>query len=59
MGWARVPRQDTAARSHGCGTCLSFEGNVDHYRIRGIDGKLSIDEEVFFDSLEELIAVGL
>eukprot|EP00042_Codosiga_hollandica_P051935 m.648991 g.648991 ORF g.648991 m.648991 type:complete len:456 (+) comp58388_c0_seq2:251-1618(+) len=33
----------------------SAEGTVDHYRVQGIDGRLSVDEEAFFDSLEDLI----
>eukprot|EP00039_Didymoeca_costata_P000313 m.45098 g.45098 ORF g.45098 m.45098 type:complete len:475 (+) comp10191_c0_seq1:295-1719(+) len=36
--------------------CVCFEGNVDHYRIQTIDGRLTIDEEEFFDDLERLIA---
>lgn len=35
--------------------CVCFENNIDHYRVQGKGGKLTIDEEVFFDSLEELI----
>ena len=28
---------------------------IDHYRIQGKDGKITVDEESFFNSLEELI----
>lgn len=35
--------------------CVAFQQDVDHYRIQGIKGKITIDEEVFFNSLEELI----
>lgn len=38
--------------------CSSEEvGIVDHYRIQGKDGKITVDEESFFNSLEELIKV--
>jgi hypothetical protein len=36
---------------------LSFDNNVEHYRVQGKSGKLTIDDEVFFNSLEELIQV--
>ena len=36
--------------------CCSFADNVDHYRIQTIDGNLTIDEEVFFKDLDEMIA---
>lgn len=36
--------------------CVAYQKDVDHYRIQGIKGKITIDEEVFFDSLEELIS---
>ncbi len=42
------------------GTCVvarSFKAGVEHYRIQTVKGKLTIDEEVFFTSLEELIKV--
>jgi c-src tyrosine kinase len=35
----------------------SFEKNIDHYHVQSQGGKLTIDEEVFFDSLEALIQV--
>lgn len=35
--------------------CVCFNNLVDHYRIQTIQGKITIDEEVFFASLEELI----
>ena len=35
--------------------CVCFQGAVDHYRIQGVKGKITIDEEVSFDSLEHLI----
>jgi len=36
--------------------CVCFADNVDHYRIQTIDGNLTIDEEVFFKDLDEMIA---
>ena len=35
----------------------SSEKIIDHYRIMGKDGKITIDEETYFGSLEELIKV--
>lgn len=35
--------------------CVCFEDTIDHYRIQTIDGKLTIDEEEFFEDLERLI----
>jgi hypothetical protein len=35
----------------------SKDGVVDHYRIMGMNGRLSVDEEEFFDSLDDLIKV--
>jgi len=35
--------------------CSEEIGIVDHYRIQGKDGKITVDEETFFDSLEALI----
>lgn len=36
--------------------CVCFQGAVDHYRIHSIQGRLTIDEEEFFDNLEAMIA---
>nr|BAF02917.1 protein tyrosine kinase CSK [Monosiga ovata] len=35
--------------------CVCFQDQVDHYRMQGKNGKLTIDEEVYFSSLEELV----
>lgn len=35
--------------------CVCFQSNVEHYRVQGKNGSLTIDDEVFFNSLEELI----
>lgn len=37
--------------------CVCFQNNVDHYRIQTINGRLTIDEEEFFDNLEDMIEV--
>lgn len=35
--------------------CVCFQNAVDHYRIQTIEGRLTIDEEEFFASLDDLI----
>ncbi|XP_067090146.1 tyrosine-protein kinase CSK-like [Osmerus mordax] len=35
--------------------CVSCEGKVEHYRIIYLDGKLSIDEEAYFENLMQLV----
>ncbi|XP_063305380.1 tyrosine-protein kinase CSK isoform X2 [Pelobates fuscus] len=35
--------------------CVSCEGKVEHYRIIYSSGKLTIDEEVYFDNLMQLV----
>uniref|UniRef100_A0AAY4DK52 Tyrosine-protein kinase n=1 Tax=Denticeps clupeoides TaxID=299321 RepID=A0AAY4DK52_9TELE len=35
--------------------CVSCEGKVEHYRIIYLNGKLSIDEEEYFDNLMQLV----
>uniref|UniRef100_A0A674MW81 Tyrosine-protein kinase n=1 Tax=Takifugu rubripes TaxID=31033 RepID=A0A674MW81_TAKRU len=35
--------------------CVSCEGKVEHYRIIYHNGKLTIDEEMFFDNLMQLV----
>lgn len=37
--------------------CVSCDGKVEHYRIIYHDGKLSIDEEEFFQNLMQLVEV--
>ena len=37
--------------------CVCSEAGIDHYRVQGKDGKLTIDDESYFGSLEELIKV--
>lgn len=37
--------------------CVSCEGKVEHYRIIYHDGKLTIDEEMFFENLMQLVEV--
>jgi len=36
--------------------CVCFEGYVDHYRIHSKGGRLTIDDEEFFDNFDKLIA---
>ncbi len=38
--------------------CVSCEGKVEHYRIIYHNGKLTIDEEVYFENLMQLVEVG-
>lgn len=35
--------------------CVCFQSKVEHYRIKTSNGKLTIDDEEFFNNLEELI----
>ncbi|XP_057655445.1 tyrosine-protein kinase CSK [Diorhabda carinulata] len=35
--------------------CVCFQSKVEHYRVKSNSGRLTIDDEEFFDSLEELI----
>lgn len=37
--------------------CVSCEGKVEHYRIMYHANKLSIDEEVYFENLMQLVEV--
>lgn len=38
--------------------CVSFQTDVQHYRVIYKDNKLTIDEEEFFSNLAELVEVG-
>ncbi|CAG9855443.1 unnamed protein product [Phyllotreta striolata] len=35
--------------------CVCFQSKVEHYRVKSNSGRLTIDDEEFFDNLEELI----
>lgn len=37
--------------------CVSCDGKVEHYRIIYHDGKLTIDDEVYFENLMQLVEV--
>jgi c-src tyrosine kinase len=37
--------------------CVSYQGEVQHYRVIYKDNKLTIDEEEFFSTLAELVEV--
>lgn len=39
--------------------CVSFQNDVQHYRVIYKDNKLTIDEEEFFSNLAELVEVSL
>lgn len=39
--------------------CVSCDGKVEHYRIIYHNSKLTIDEEVFFENLMQLVEVRL
>ena len=38
--------------------CLLFENKVEHYHILCKESRLTIDEEVFFENLSQLVRVG-
>lgn len=35
--------------------CVCFQSKVEHYRVKSNSGRLTIDDEEFFDNLEDLI----
>lgn len=39
--------------------CVSCDGKVEHYRIIYKNGKLTIDEEAYFENLMQLVEVRL
>jgi c-src tyrosine kinase len=36
--------------------CVCFQGKVEHYRVKYLDRKLTIDDEEYFDNLNQLVA---
>jgi c-src tyrosine kinase len=36
--------------------CVCFQGKVEHYRVKYLEKKLTIDDEEFFENLNQLIA---
>lgn len=36
--------------------CVCFQGKVEHYRVKYLDKKLTIDDEEYFDNLNQLVA---
>lgn len=35
--------------------CVCYDNKVEHYRVKSNGGKLTIDDEEFFDNLEDMI----
>jgi len=36
--------------------CVCFQGKVEHYRVKYLDKKLTIDDDEYFDNLNQLVA---
>jgi c-src tyrosine kinase len=36
--------------------CVCFQSKVEHYRVKYLDNKLTIDDEEYFDNLNQLVA---
>jgi c-src tyrosine kinase len=36
--------------------CVCFQGKVEHYRVKYLDKKLTIDDEEYFENLNQLVA---
>lgn len=36
--------------------CVCFQGKVEHYRVKYLDNKLTIDDEEYFENLGQLVA---
>lgn len=36
--------------------CVCFQGKVEHYRVKYLDKKLTIDDDEYFDDLKDLVA---
>lgn len=39
--------------------CVCFQGKVEHYRVKYLDNKLTIDDEEYFENLGQLVAVSI
>lgn len=37
--------------------CVCFQGKVEHYRVKYLENKLTIDDEEYFENLGQLVAV--
>lgn len=37
--------------------CVCFQGKVEHYRVKYLDNKLTIDDEEYFENLGQLVDV--
>jgi len=38
--------------------CVCFQSKVEHYRVKYLENKLTIDDEEYFENLGQLVAVG-
>lgn len=36
--------------------CVCFQGKVEHYRVKYLDKRLTIDDDEYFDDLKDLVA---
>ena len=39
--------------------CVCFQGKVEHYRVKYLDNKLTIDDEEYFENLGQLVDVSI
>lgn len=39
--------------------CVCFQGKVEHYRVKYLENKLTIDDEEYFENLGQLVAVSV
>lgn len=39
--------------------CVCFQSKVEHYRVKYLENKLTIDDEEYFENLGQLVAVGI
>lgn len=37
--------------------CVCFQGKVEHYRVKYLENKLTIDDEEYFENLGQLVDV--
>lgn len=37
--------------------CVCFQSKVEHYRVKYLDNKLTIDDEEYFENLGQIVAV--
>lgn len=39
--------------------CVCYQGKVEHYRVKYLENKLTIDDEEYFENLGQLVAVSI